>query len=162
MLPKPQRPGRRHCAAIEPPCTAPNIIIDPQVQFFNDDETSDLSDAPYREQRGSPTGGAARGAPSAVTWSRSPRWRRFPSWDWAHCSKAIPWPSSTSASWARPLLWLGWRFLRSAGQQAGRAAAAPPLVRSGLALWLHSFGVGWEVHLSGTHKLNTGMCQSLV
>lgn len=40
------------------------------------------------------------------------------------------------------ILWLGWSFLRSAGQQAGLVVPEAPLARSGLALWLHSFGVG--------------------
>lgn len=40
------------------------------------------------------------------------------------------------------ILWLGWTFLRSGGPHAGPAAGQTPLARSGLSLWLHSFGVG--------------------
>ena len=40
------------------------------------------------------------------------------------------------------ILWLGWTFLRSGVQHAGAAAGQAPPARSGLALWLHSFGVG--------------------
>lgn len=40
------------------------------------------------------------------------------------------------------ILWLGWSFLRSAGRQPASVAAETPLVRSGVVLWLHSFGVG--------------------
>lgn len=40
------------------------------------------------------------------------------------------------------ILWLGWSFLRAAGQQAAPKTAQTPLAMSRPALWLHSFGVG--------------------